>query len=531
MQIDLRRAEPDSPWVIRSLLAGTAVLFAVLAIGHAAHWAALTDLDHRVARSAYDFSASRRWFVHVLDAIADTFSTLPVTLVLVAVVGWAAWRQELRLALWVAVSGLTVLVGNPLLKAVFARERPHWALPLNDIGGYSFPSGHSSGAAMLCTVLAMVTIVLTGRGLRRRLLLALLVVVAVGVAASRVLLGVHYVTDVLAGLSFGLFATLAWWLVLVHGTGRPPVEAVTVTGTGGRVSAVVLNPAKVGDVALFKDKVRQVAAMHQWPEPLWYETTIEDPGYGQARAALETGVDLVIAAGGDGTVRAVCEEAARTGVAVGILPHGTGNLLARNLDIPVNTRDALDVVFGGQDRAIDLASFGTDATEESTSFLVMAGMGLDAAIMTGVNDDLKSKVGYAAYFVSGVRAAMFPRTKVTITVDDEEPQEFRARTVVVGNVGFLQGGIPLLPDALIDDGVLDVVVIAPKRLFGWIPIAWRIVTRRPQNNERLSRLSGRRIHVVAEKDVPMQLDGDPVGEGRELTAEVSQGVVLVRVPA
>src|SRR5690606_507165 len=105
--------------------------------------------------------------------------------------------------------------------------------------------------------------------------------------------------------------------------------------------------------------------------------TVEDPGHGQTEAALAEDVDLIIAAGGDGTVRAVCERAVRTGVAVGILPHGTGNLLARNLDIPVNTRDALDVVFAGQDRAIDLASFESDACGTS-SFLVMAGLGMDA---------------------------------------------------------------------------------------------------------------------------------------------------------
>ncbi|TFV99534.1 PA-phosphatase, partial [Brevundimonas sp. S30B] len=182
---------------------------------------------------------------------------------------------------------------------------------------------------------------------------------------------------------------------------RLPHELAIITGSGRRRAAVVLNPAKVGDVEEFKARVRTVAELNGWHEPLWYETTIEDPGHGQANAALHEEVDLIIAAGGDGTVRAVCEEVARTGVAVGVLPHGTGNLLARNLGIPLNARDALDVAFGGQDRAIDLAVLETD-TGTSTTFLVMAGLGMDAAIMTGVNDQLKSKVGWLAYFVSGV---------------------------------------------------------------------------------------------------------------------------------
>ncbi|MCW2771353.1 MAG: PA-phosphatase, partial [Aeromicrobium sp.] len=263
--------------------------------------------------------------------------------------------------------------------------------------------------------------------------------------------------------------------------------------------------------------------------PIWFETTIEDPGHGQANAALHEGVDLIVAAGGDGTVRAVCEEAARTGVAVGILPHGTGNLLARNLGIPLNSRDALDVVFGGQDRAVDLATLETDSGA-NTTFLVMAGLGMDAAIMTGVNDQLKSKVGWLAYFVSGVKAARFPAMKVQISVDDGEPRKFRARTVVVGNVGFLQGGIPLLPDAQIDDGMLDVVVIAPKRFIGWLAIIVRVVGRQRRTNERLDRLTGRTVHIQAEKPMPMQLDGDPVGDGQTITATVQPGVLLVRVP-
>ena len=230
-----------------------------------------------------------------------------------------------------------------------------------------------------------------------------------------------------------------------------PHELAALTGTGRKRVAVVLNPSKIADVEDFKDRVRQVAQRDGWNEPLWFETTIEDPGHGQALAALQTDVDLIIAAGGDGTVRAVCEEVARTGVAVGILPHGTGNLLARNLRIPLNTRDALDVAFSGQDKAIDLSTLKTDSGTD-TWFLVMAGLGMDAAIMTGVDDKLKAKVGWLAYFVSGVKAARYPAMKVQISVDDGEFRKFRARTVVVGNVGFLQGGIPLLPDAQIDDG-------------------------------------------------------------------------------
>ena len=120
--------------------------------------------------------------------------------------------------------------------------------------------------------------------------------------------------------------------------------------------------------------------------------------------------------------------------------------------------------------------------------------------------------------------------KVEISVDDGEFRKFKARTVVIGNVGFLQGGIPLLPDAQIDDGTLDVVVLAPKRFIGWLAIIVRVIGRQRRTNERLDRLTGRKVVIRAEKPMPMQLDGDPVGEGQEITAEVQPGVLLVRVP-
>jgi YegS/Rv2252/BmrU family lipid kinase len=318
-------------------------------------------------------------------------------------------------------------------------------------------------------------------------------------------------------------------LLLVTDATRLPHELAVLTGTGRKRVAVILNPSKIADVDDFKIRVREVADRDGWKEPIWFETSIEDPGYGQALLALQAGVDLIVAAGGDGTVRAVCEEVARTGVAVGILPHGTGNLLARNLGIPLNIRDALDVAFSGQDKAIDLGTYKTDSGTD-TCFLVMAGLGMDAAIMTGVDDTLKEKVGWLAYFVSGVKAARFPAMKVEISVDDGEFKKFKARTVVVGNVGFLQGGIPLLPDAQIDDGMLDVVVLAPKRFIGWLAIIVRVIGRQRRTNERLDRLTGHKVVIRAEKPMPMQLDGDPVGEGQEITAEVQPGVLLVRVP-
>ena len=118
-------------------------------------------------------------------------------------------------------------------------------------------------------------------------------------------------------------------------------------------------------------------------------------------------------------MREVCAELAGTGIPVGIIPAGTGNLLARNLDIPLYIRSAIDVALNGQDRAIDLVEVGGDGIED-THFMVMAGMGFDAAIMEGVNEDIKKKIGWVAYVISGLKSLMFPAVRVEIQIDDDE---------------------------------------------------------------------------------------------------------------
>ncbi|MFT4189684.1 MAG: diacylglycerol kinase family protein [Aeromicrobium sp.] len=527
--MDLRRAEPSKSGVFTAILGTLGVILVALTISAATGHDPFGTLDRDLTERAVDLTADTTWLLRVCEALALAFGSWEVAGLLVVVVAWAAWRREWRIALWLAASGVIVLIGNQVFKEIVMRERPDQEGDLHSIGGWSFPSGHSAGAGLLLVVAVMLTIVTTGRGPKRRALLTLWSVIAAAVAVSRVLLGVHYPSDIVAGLAFGSLIALGLWLLVATDANRQPSQLATHTGSGAKRAAVVLNPVKVGDLEDFKDRVRFVASAHGWDEPLWFETTVEDPGYGQSQEALLAGADLIVAAGGDGTVRAVCEEVARTGVAVGVIPHGTGNLLARNLGIPLNARDALDVAFGGQDKAIDLARFKNDAGVE-TSFLVMAGLGMDAMIMTGVDDDLKKRVGYLAYFVSGLKALRFPGMKVTITVDDGEPTTMRARTVVIGNVGFLQGGLPLLPEALIDDGQLDVVVLGPRRFLGWLGIVWKILTRRKRNTEKFARFTGRRVRITATSTTPMQLDGDPVESGTEITAEVRPGVVLVRVP-
>jgi diacylglycerol kinase family enzyme len=290
---------------------------------------------------------------------------------------------------------------------------------------------------------------------------------------------------------------------------------------------VIVNPVKV-DGDEFRRTVEVALAERGFADPLWLETTEDDAGVTMARRAVEDQADLVLVAGGDGTVRVVCAELARTAIPVAVLPGGTGNLLARNLGISLEFDVALAELLDGSQQRIDSVLVKGDQLPEDR-FVVMAGLGLDAAIIEDAPDDLKKRVGWAAYVVSTLKNLNHPSVRVEITVDDKPPVRRRARTVVIGNVGTLQANIPLLPDATPDDGKIDAVVLAPRRITHWPRLALGLVIR-SWRERHVERFTGHRIQVRADRPVQRQLDGDAITEGANLVAEVDPSALVVRVP-
>jgi len=287
-------------------------------------------------------------------------------------------------------------------------------------------------------------------------------------------------------------------------------------------AAFVLNPGRVRGAARVAAGCAAAAIAAGW-DWLVLETGAGDPGTLLARQAVAAGAGLVFAVGGDGTVRACAEALAGTAIPLAIVPRGTANLAARALGIPHRLDAALAAGFGGRERRIDLAR------AEGMTYAAMAGLGVDAEVVAAAPAGLKARAGWLAYAAPGARLAHGPRATFDLSLDGT-PLACAARSVVVGNAGLLPGGFVLLPGARLDDGHLDVGILAPSSLLDWGRVAHRVLTRSRREGRPLLRYRARHVEIRADRDLPRQVDGEVIEPGRALTVTVLPAALLVRTP-
>jgi YegS/Rv2252/BmrU family lipid kinase len=257
--------------------------------------------------------------------------------------------------------------------------------------------------------------------------------------------------------------------------------------------------------------------------PIWHEVPQSKKAPRQVRRAIRDGADLILVWGGDGMVRRCIDAVEDAGVDIAVLPAGTSNLFANHFGIPQDVHEAVRVALRGDRRRIDVGRF------QDERFATMAGAGFDAAMIRGA-DDLKRRLGRAAYVVSGARNLRAEAFGARIKVDGALWYDGPATCVLVGNIGDLFAGVEVFPDASVDDGLLDVAVMTAEGTLQVARTVVRTAVGDPQKSPFVRMTKARTMTVRLDREVLYELDGGDRKKVRKFTVEVEPGAVTVRVP-
>jgi YegS/Rv2252/BmrU family lipid kinase len=289
---------------------------------------------------------------------------------------------------------------------------------------------------------------------------------------------------------------------------------------------VILNPNSGGCTV---EDVRQALGRHFACEDgacKVHEIVEGDDAAALARAAVEREADVIVAAGGDGSVSAVANGLIGSEVPLGIIPLGTANVLARDLGVPLDLDGACALLAGAH------ATRGLDAMRvRGRVFFTQVGVGLDALMIRDTKIEAKKRFGRAAYLWTAlVRLVGFQPRRFEVEVDGQTVQA-RASEVLVANSGIL-GQPPFRwgPDIRLDDGRLDVCIIRARTFLDYARLAWKFVLDRHKSDPKVRYLVAERsVAIAAKTPLPVQADGEIVGE-TPVQVEVVPGAVCVIAP-
>jgi diacylglycerol kinase family enzyme len=310
--------------------------------------------------------------------------------------------------------------------------------------------------------------------------------------------------------------------------------------------AFIINPSKP-QAEQNREHIIRFCEDHGLGEIILLDTQVNKDGGACAREALNDGADVVVAVGGDGTVRTVASAMSGSGHAMGIIPTGTGNLLARNLGIPLDDVEAaLTVATSHGSRRIDVGRMSLLDAEDvhAHAFLIVAGMGFDALMIDDTDPNLKKNLSWLAYFIGGVKNLFAPKYHGTVTIaepngETHTTRDLTFRTLMAGNCGQIPV-FSLMPEASFDDGLLDFEIIDTSGgLLGWASlfgdVVHQTITGKAEQsplstNSSIEQVQGVSADIVLEKPALVQVDGDMLGESSHIGFSVEHRSLTVRVP-
>jgi diacylglycerol kinase (ATP) len=290
---------------------------------------------------------------------------------------------------------------------------------------------------------------------------------------------------------------------------------------------VVLNPVAGRTKAA---TVRQALERH-FIGPEWqiaiHETKADEPIGDIVRRQVEIGVDTVIAAGGDGTLSAVVDGVANSGVPLGILPTGTTNAVAQELGIPSNVDQACQLLTGKHKvRAIDALQV------EDRLFVLSVGIGLDARAMEHTNRQQKRRFGKLAYIWVILKLILGIQPESFTLIADGQLRRVKAADILMTSTSTLTRPFRWGPHIAPDDGRIDIIIMRARNPIDILGVVYDIlVPGRPRRNRNLRYWSAHNsIQVFPERPLPAQGDGELLGMYKSVEVQVWPGAVRVIVP-
>ena len=224
-----------------------------------------------------------------------------------------------------------------------------------------------------------------------------------------------------------------------------------------------------------------------------------------ARLAVEQQVNVVIAAGGDGTINEIIQELAGSETALGVLPTGTVNVWARETNIPLDGAGARKVLINGETRRIDLGKV------KNRYFLLMAGIGFDADVTHAVEKKPIKRLGVLGYLLIGTWVGLgYQSFRAFVTINGRLMKK-NALQIIIGNTQLYGGTIRYTWQAQCDDGLLDLCIVRHRKMWGRVVVFLDFLLRRKQRHQWVTYAKGSVIEVRTPKPVAIQVDGDPIG--------------------
>lgn len=251
----------------------------------------------------------------------------------------------------------------------------------------------------------------------------------------------------------------------------------------------------------------------------------EHPGHARELAvAHAAGYRAVYVLGGDGTVMEVLGALARSGVPVGILPGGTGNLVARSLGVPLDVTRAVASLVRGRTITMDLGVTG------GRHFAFSAGAGVDARMIAETEARWKRTFGAAAYAYTAVRCALRPRSfRVRAVIDGHVVERDASAVMVANSAGVLSDLVSLGPGIRSDDGLLDLCIFSPRGSAQAAAVGWRLLTKRFDGHPAMFYRAGREFSIECDPPQLYQADGEILGD-TPFEASVEAGAAMVIAP-